>query len=418
MMTTIRTRIGTSGGLSKISVLMISAVLTGLVAVGTPARAADSDTFEHLKLFGDVFERVREDYVEEPEDEKLVEDAINGMLQGLDPHSSYLNPRDFREMQVQTRGEYGGLGIEVTMEEGVIKVISPIEDTPADRAGLKAGDLITHIDGEPILGMTLNEAIDQMRGKPGEPITITVLRQGEKPFDVTIVREIIEMRPVIWRIEGTEGRKDIAYLRVRTFNEHSAEKLEEGISELNDELGDTLAGYIVDLRGNPGGLLQQSVAISDMFLDRGEIVSTRGRRREDTQRFNARRGVEIKDGKPIVVLINGGSASASEIVAGALQDHEKAILVGTKTFGKGSVQTVLPLGNGTRGALRLTTARYYTPSGRSIHGTGIEPDVNVEIEVIEPEEEGGEPTVNDTQLERAISILHNGGKIEKQALAQ
>ncbi len=351
---------------------LIIAFALGHVSHGAPAIAATSETYRQLNLFGDVFERVRSDYVTEVEDEKLVEDAINGMLAGLDPHSSYLNPRNFRDMQVQTRGEFGGLGIEVTMEEGVVKVVAPMDDTPAFRAGIKSGDLITHLDGEPILGMTLNQAIDVMRGPPGTTLTITVYREGERePFDVDITRARIELRAVRYRAEG-----DVAYIRVITFNENTEEKVRAAVRKLKRDLDDRLAGFVIDLRNNPGGLLDQAIDVADLFLNEGEIVSTRGRHPEDTQRYNARRGDE-GDGRPIIVLINGGSASASEIVAGALQDQRRAVVLGTKSFGKGSVQTVIPLNDGANGALRLTTAKYYTPSGRSIQAKGIEPDIEL-----------------------------------------
>ncbi len=340
-----------------------------------PSQAATSETYRQLNLFGDVFERVRSDYVTEVEDEQLVEDAINGMLAGLDPHSTYLNPRNFRDMQVQTRGEFGGLGIEVTMEEGVVKVVAPMDDTPAYRAGIEAGDYITHLDGEPILGMTLTEAIDVMRGRPGTDITVTVLREGERePFDVTITRDIIELRAVRHRVE----RDTVGYIRIVAFNEHTEENVRAAVRELTKEIGPDLNGFVLDLRNNPGGLLDQAIEVSDAFLTEGEIVSTRGRHSEDTQRFNARRG-DLANGRPIIVMINGGSASASEIVAGALQDQRRAIVLGTKSFGKGSVQTVIPLNGGANGALKLTTAKYYTPSGRSIQAQGIEPDIEVKF---------------------------------------
>lgn len=343
------------------------------------AIAANSDIYRQLDLFGDVLERVRADYVEKPDDSKLIEAAINGMLSSLDPHSAYLNPKNFRDMQVQTRGEFGGLGIEVTMENGVVKVVSPIEDTPAERAGIMANDLITHLDREPILGLTLQEAVEKMRGPVNSPITLTVVRKGkEEPFDITIKRDVIRINPVKWRVESD----NIGYIRITTFNEQTYTSLKNAIQSLRKEIGDDkIAGYVIDLRNNPGGLLDQAVAVADAFLDKGAIVLTRGRNLEETQRSNARPG-DLTDGKKIVVLINGGSASASEIVAGALQDHQRATLVGTRSFGKGSVQTIIPLGS--NGAIRLTTARYYTPSGRSIQARGIEPTVVVEEEL--PEE--------------------------------
>jgi carboxyl-terminal processing protease len=341
------------------------------------ASASNSEIYKQLDLFGEVLERVRADYVEKPEDSKLIESAINGMLAGLDPHSAYLNPKHFRDMQVQTRGEFGGLGIEVTMENGVVKVVSPIEDTPASKAGLMSGDLITHLDKDPILGLTLQEAVEKMRGPVNSPITLTVVRKGvEDPFDVKVVRDMIHINPVKYDAEGD----DVAYIRVTTFNEQTTENMQKAIDDLKTKLGPNLKGYILDLRNNPGGLLDQAISVSDAFLDQGAIVLTRGRNLEETQRSNARPG-DITDGKKMIVLVNGGSASASEIVAGALQDHHRATVVGTRSFGKGSVQTIIPLGS--NGALRLTTARYYTPSGRSIQAKGIEPDVVVEEELPE-----------------------------------
>jgi len=337
----------------------------------SPAAAASSETYRQLNLFGDVFERIRADYVNETQDPELIEAAINGMLRSLDPHSSYLNQKNYRDMQVQTRGEFGGLGIEVTMENGVVKVVSPIDDTPAARSGIKAGDLITHLDGEPIMGLALSEAVEKMRGPVNSSITLTVLRSGnEQPFDVKLTHDIIKILSVRSRNEG-----EIGYVRVTTFNEQTEPNLKKAMQKFKEELGPKLKGIILDLRNNPGGLLDQAVAVSDAFLEQGEIVSTRGRRNDDAQRYNARRG-DLAEGKPIIVLINGGSASASEIVAGALQDHRRAIVLGTKSFGKGSVQTIIPIHG--HGALRLTTALYYTPSGRSIQAKGIDPDIEVE----------------------------------------
>ena len=347
------------------------------VLVGASARAAASDTYRELNLFGDVFERVRADYVEKPDDAKLVESAINGMLAGLDPHSSYMDPKSFRDMQVQTRGEFGGLGIEVTMEDGLVKVVAPIDDTPAAKAGVMANDIITQLDGEAVQGLTLNQAVDKMRGPVNTKIKLTIMRKGaDKPIEVTIVRDVIRVKSVRSHPEGD----DIGYIRVTQFNEQTTDGLKQAINDFNSQLGaDKVKGYIVDLRNNPGGLLDQAISVSDTFLDKGEIVSTRGRNAEETQRVNARPG-DMAKGKPLIVLINGGSASASEIVAGALQDHRRATLVGTRSFGKGSVQTIIPLGAG-NGALRLTTARYYTPSGRSIQAKGITPDIEVLQEV-------------------------------------
>jgi carboxyl-terminal processing protease len=339
--------------------------------------AASSETYRQLNLFGDVFERVRGDYVEEVSDADLIEAAINGMLSSLDPHSKYLNPKNFQEIQVQTRGQFGGLGIEVTMENGFVKVISPIDDTPAERAGIMAGDFVTHLDGEPVLGLTLEQAVDRMRGPVDSDITLTVQREGlDSGFDVAITRAIIKIRSVRTRMEGD----DVAYLRITSFTENTLVELERQVEEIMAEQGDGLTGVVLDLRNNPGGLLEQAVAVSDAFLRQGEIVSTRGRRPDSIQRFNARKG-DLVDGLPMVVLINGGSASASEIVAGALQDHHRAVVLGTRSFGKGSVQTVIPLGG--QGAIRLTTARYFTPSGRSIQALGIDPDILVEQARIE-----------------------------------
>ena len=334
------------------------------------------ELYRQLDLFGDVFERVRSQYVDEMSDKELIEYAINGMLTGLDPHSSYLNDDRFEEMRVNTRGEFGGLGIEVTMENGLVKVVSPIDETPAARAGVEAGDYIVQIDDEPVMGLTLSEAVDKMRGKVGTEINLLITREGaEAPIEMVITRDIIKIRSVRHRIEGNVG-----YLRITTFNQNTESGLKKAIKEIEAELGGKLAGYVLDLRNNPGGLLNQAIAVTDAFLDKGEIVSTRGRHERDTKRDNATQG-DLAKGLPMVVLINGGSASASEIVAGALQDHKRAILLGSKSFGKGSVQTVVPLPG--HGAMRLTTARYYTPSGRSIQAKGIEPDIEVELARIE-----------------------------------
>jgi carboxyl-terminal processing protease len=351
-----------------------------VVHFGASAKAAAVDTYRQLNLFGDVFERVRSDYVEKPDDAKLVESAINGMLTGLDPHSSYMDPKSFRDMQVQTRGEFGGLGIEVTMEDGLIKVVAPIDDTPAAKAGVMAADIITHLDDEAVQGLTLNQAVEKMRGPVNTKIRLKIMRKGQdKPIEVTITRDIIRVRSVRTRIESDE----IAYIRVTQFNEQTTDGLKKALADLGTQLtGDKLRGYVIDLRNNPGGLLDQAISVSDAFMEKGEIVSTRGRNAEETQRFNARAG-DMTKGKPIIVLINGGSASASEIVAGALQDHKRATVIGTRSFGKGSVQTIIPLGSG-NGALRLTTARYFTPSGRSIQAKGISPDIEVLQDV--PEE--------------------------------
>jgi carboxyl-terminal processing protease len=417
--------------------LMALGVLGGVLLLTPPTGdAASNETYRQLNLFGDVFERVRADYVEEVTDSQLIEAAINGMLSSLDPHSSYLNPESFEEMQVQTKGEFGGLGIEVTMENGVVKVVSPIDDTPAFRAGIQAGDYVTHLDGEQVMGMTLSDAVDRMRGPVNTEITLTIVREGvEAPFDVTLKRAVIQIQSVRSRLEGTIG-----YIRVTQFSERTDSGIKEAMDTFRAELGDRLEGIVLDLRNNPGGLLDQAVSVSDEFLDKGEIVSTRGRRDDSVQRFNAREG-DIADNLPIVVMINSGSASASEIVAGALQDHRRAIVLGTQSFGKGSVQTIIPLG--ANGAMRLTTARYYTPSGRSIQAKGIEPDIVVEqarIELLkdgerheadlrniltndgetdtgtEPADGTGEPAAEgapedageaiDYQLSRALDLLH------------
>ena len=343
-----------------------------IVFDGSSARAAAADTYRQLSLFGDVFERVRSDYVEKPDDSKLVESAINGMLAGLDPHSSYMDAKSFRDMQVQTRGEFGGLGIEVTMEEGLVKVVAPIDETPAAKAGVMANDIITHLDDESVQGLTLNQAVEKMRGPVNTKIKLKIMRKGaDKPIEVTITRDIIRVRSVRSNMNGD----DVAYIRISQFNEQTTEGVRRAVNDLAAQAGDKLKGYVIDLRNNPGGLLDQAISVSDAFLEKGEIVSTRGRNAEETQRFNARAG-DLTKGKPIIVLINGGSASASEIVAGALQDHKRATVIGTRSFGKGSVQTIIPLGSG-NGALRLTTARYFTPSGRSIQAKGITPDIEV-----------------------------------------
>jgi carboxyl-terminal processing protease len=343
------------------------------VMVGSSARAAAADTYRQLNLFGDVFERVRSDYVEKPDDGKLVESAISGMLTGLDPHSSYMDAKSFRDMQVQTRGEFGGLGIEVTMEDGLIKVVSPIDDTPASKAGILANDIITNLDDEAVQGLTLNQAVEKMRGPVNTKIRLKIVRKGQdKSIDVTLTRDNIRVRSVRAHVEAN----DIGYIRITTFNEQTTEGLKREITNLTNQIGaEKIKGFVLDLRNNPGGLLEEAVSVSDAFLERGEIVSTRGRNAEETQRRTAKPGDLIK-GKPLIVLINGGSASASEIVAGALQDHKRATTLGTRSFGKGSVQTIIPLGSG-NGALRLTTARYFTPSGKSIQAKGIIPDIEV-----------------------------------------
>jgi carboxyl-terminal processing protease len=367
-------------------------------------------TYEYLDLFGDIFQRVRSSYVEEVDEKKLIEAAINGMLASLDPHSSYLPPANFEDMREQTRGEFGGLGIEVTMENGFVKVVAPIDDTPAAEAGLESGDFITHIDGESVLGLTLSDAVDRMRGPVGSEIIITISREGaEEPFDVTIVRDTIKIRAVRTRVEG-----NIGILRITTFNEQTFENLEEAMAKLKEEIGpDRIAGYVIDLRNNPGGLLSQAISVSDAFLDKGEIVSTRGRDLEEADRVNARPG-DLSDGKPLVVLINEGSASASEIVAGALQDQRRAIILGAKSFGKGSVQTIMRLGD--RGAVKLTTARYYTPSGRSIQALGIEPDILVEERRIASAEEEQRPRGLRSEADLRGSLTNELSDDEKKQL--
>jgi carboxyl-terminal processing protease len=359
--------------------MRILAAIAATTLLFTPAAYAagekDQDYYRQLELFGDVFERVRADYVKKVGVEKLIESALNGMLTSLDPHSSYLNAKSFRDMQVQTRGEFGGLGIEVTMENGYVKVVSPIDDTPAFRAGLKPGDLITKLDNESVQGMSLAEAVEKMRGRVNSDLILSISRGGAKPFEVTITRAVIKIQSVRSRVEGNAG-----YVRITSFSEQTDAGVARAMKRIREKLGDKLKGIVLDLRNNPGGLLDQSVKVSDAFLDRGEIVSTRSRRPNDSQRFNSKPG-DLAKGLPIVVLINGGSASASEIVAGALQDHHRAIVMGTRSFGKGSVQTIIPIAG--HGAVRLTTARYYTPSGRSIQAKGIDPDIVVEQSRIE-----------------------------------
>jgi carboxyl-terminal processing protease len=376
---------------------------------GGSAVAAASDTYRKLNLFGDIFERVRADYVEPPNDAKLIESAINGMLTSLDPHSSYMDPKSFTEMRQQTRGEFGGLGIEVTMEEGLIKVVAPIEDTPAARAGILSGDVITHIDDEQVQGLSLNQAVEKMRGPVNTPVRLKVIRASNKQSqEIRIVRDRIQVRAVRWRKEG----EDLAYLKINSFNEQTFENLRRGIETLTTEIGaDKLKGFIIDLRNNPGGLLDQAVSVSDAFLERGEIVSTRGRQVDETQRFSAKPG-DLTRGRPVIILINGGSASASEIVAGALQDHKRATLVGTRSFGKGSVQTIIPLRE--QGAIRLTTARYYTPSGRSIQAKGIDPDIIIQQDI--PEElKGRDETKGEAGLRGHLRSQDNEEKAGSSA---
>ena len=362
----------------KLSLLLTGALMgataMGVIygAPGISANAAGSETYKQLAIFGDIFERVRAQYVTPPDEKTLVESAINGMLTSLDPHSSYLNQEAAKDMRVQTKGEFGGLGIEVTMENELVKVITPIDDTPAAKAGVLAGDYISKIDGEEVRGLTLNDAVEKMRGLVNTPIKLEILREGaDKPLDITIVRDIIKVKAVKFRVEN-----DLGYMKITSFTEKTYDDLQDAITKIKAQIpADKLKGYVLDLRLNPGGLLDQAVGVSDAFLDRGEIVSTRGRDPKDISRFDARAGDDI-DGKPLIVLVNGGSASASEIVAGALQDHRRATVVGTQSFGKGSVQTIIPLPES--GALRLTTALYYPPSGKSIQGKGITPDIKVE----------------------------------------
>ena len=366
------------------------------------------DVYKQLNLFGEVYERVRSEYVEEIKDKDLIEAAINGMLQSLDPHSSYLNSESFEEMKVQTKGEFGGLGIEVTMENGLVKVVSPIDETPAAKAGILSGDYISHIDKEAVMGLTLSEAVDKMRGAVNTPIIITIIRKGEEPFDVKILRDIIKITSVKIKVHN-----DVGYLRITSFTQKTYKNLIKEFSNL-EKMNGNMKGLILDLRNNPGGLLDQAISVSDAFLERGEIVSTRGRETNAEQRFNASKG-DITKGIPIVVLINGGSASASEIVAGALQDHKRGILLGNINFGKGSVQTIIPVSS--RGAIRLTTARYYTPSGKSIQATGIEPDIYVpqsKLEVIEKNNERKESNLRGHLDEKNTSPKENDKGINNE----
>tara|TARA_B110001454_G_scaffold100057_1_gene94504 strand:+ start:2036 stop:3325 length:1290 start_codon:yes stop_codon:yes gene_type:complete len=350
----------------------------------THATSKNKETYEYLDLFGKIFDRVRSKYVDEVTDKELIEKAIDGMLTGLDPHSGYMDEEVWKEMQMDTQGKFGGLGIEITMEEGFVKIISPIEDTPAYKAGVLAGDLITQIDDTPVFGLTLSEAVDLMRGNKGDPITITISREGKESFEINIIRDIIKIQSVKYEIINNVG-----YLRITSFTEQTESGLIKSIKAIKKELNKKQLGFILDVRSNPGGLLTQSVKVSDIFLDRGEIVSTRGRNKNNIIRYRAKKG-DLIDGQPLVVLINGGSASASEIVAGALQDHRRAVIVGTKSFGKGSVQTIIPFkksnSDNTTTGIRLTTARYYTPSGESIQSKGIEPDIIIEQGVFESKE--------------------------------
>ena len=422
---------------------VLAAGIAGLMTITLPAIAIaqeDPETYRQLNLFGDILEHVRSEYVEEVSTTDLIDAAIDGMIASLDPHSKYHNPKSFEEVQVQARGEFGGLGIEVTMENGFVKVISPIDDTPAERAGIEAGDLVTHLDDEPVLGLTLEQAVEKMRGPVDSEITLTVRRNGlDEALSIPITRAVIKIRSVRARMVND----DVILTRISAFSEHTSDDLDAVLNDLWDEHGDEALGAVLDLRNNPGGLLDQAIAVSDAFLERGEIVSTRGRRPDSVQRYNAQGG-DIIDGLPLVVLINSGSASASEIVAGALQDHRRAIILGTRSFGKGSVQTVLPLTG--RGALRLTTAHYYTPSGRSIQAMGIDPDIVVEQARPEPaatrehreedlrghldnaepgaeeeqdappEEAASDSMESDYQLARAIDILRGYNLLSGEAI--
>jgi len=389
---------------------VLGLLATSQIAGPLLAQEADSNTsvYEQLDLFGDIFERIRSSYVEEVDDSELIEAAINGMLTSLDPHSSYLSPQAAQRMRVSTSGEFGGLGIEVTQEEGWVKVVSPMDGTPADAAGILAGDYITAVDGESVLGLTLDEAVRMMRGPVGAEIIVTIVREEEpEPFDVSIIRDTIKLTAVRTRTEGKA-----VVVRVTTFNEQTFPNLRDGIAEQVEAAGglDNVDGFVVDLRNNPGGLLSQAIYVSDAFLEEGEITSTRGRSAADGERFNASAG-DLAEGKPIVVLINGGSASASEIVAGALQDHRRAIVVGTNSFGKGSVQTVVPLRG--EGAMRLTTARYYTPSGRSIQALGISPDIIVDQPRRVADEDAEEEEARNTRSEAGLR-----GSLENDSLSE
>ena len=428
------------GSVAAISLFAFSTTHQAAIAVERPGY---DETFEQLELFADVLARVRSQYVVDVDDSDLIEDAMNGMLASLDPHSAYISPKSFRDLQLNNRGEYGGLGMEVTMEDGFVKVISPIDNTPAKRAGIQAGDFITEIEGKSLLGATLSEAVEQMRGKPGEPINITIVRAGEDPMELDITREIIERQTV--RFEDKDG---FGYIRIAQFNEKASEGLKDAIKDLQKDYGGRIPGLILDLRGNPGGLLHQSVQVSSVFLDGGEIVSTRGRRSDDVDVYNGERG-ELAKGVPLIVLIDGASASASEIVAGAIQDYGRGILLGMTTFGKGSVQDVIPLNGGRDGALKITTKRYYTPEGRSIQGAGIAPDIAVsyvpddgedrerfseaslpnaianedeeantpeEVEILYPAEDF--EVEDDFQLQQAIALLKSGDYKTKLAELQ
>lgn len=379
--------------------LLTAAVFTPLKGTNAAETTEDksAETYRLLALFGDVFDKVKEVYVEDVTDKKVIESAINGMLSSLDPHSGYLNEESFKDMQVQTKGEFGGLGIEVTMDSGWVKVVSPIDDTPAFKAGIKAGDYITHIDDTAVLGLTLNEAVEKMRGKPKTKIDLIIRREGTaEPLKFTLTRDIIKINPVRFEAKSDDN---VGYIRINSFSEKTTDELKKALKAINKDLGGEPIGYVIDVRNNPGGLLDQAISVADLFLDGGEIVSTRSRHLEDTTRFNATKG-DITGGLPLVVLINEGSASASEIVAGALQDHRRAVIVGTKSFGKGSVQSVIPIIN--HGAIRITTARYYTPSGVSIQAEGIEPDIEIRPAKIE-EEAKAEGGISESELPKALA---------------
>ena len=413
-----------------LNLINISKIVTALalihLAITPKLFSDDSDVYKQLNLFGEVYERVRSEYVEKVSDKDLIEAAINGMLQSLDPHSSYLNADNFTEMKIQTKGEFGGLGIEVTMENGLVKVVSPIDDTPAAKAGLQSGDYISHINEEAVMGLTLSEAVDKMRGPINTELNITVIREGQEPFDLKLKRAIIKVTSI-----KAKKEEDVAYIRITSFTQKTFKNLIKEYNKLSLDMKDNLKGLVLDLRNNPGGLLDQAVSVSNAFLERGEIVSTRGRDNKGEQRYNASKG-DITNGLPIVVLINGGSASASEIVAGALQDHKRGILMGTQTFGKGSVQTIIPVTS--KGAVRLTTARYFTPSGNSIQAKGISPDIYVpqsKLEILENNNSRREAdlrgaldseskqektkngsddkdnTISDYQLNRAIELIRS-----------
>ena len=399
----------------KVSLMMAGVVVGAAAATGvlhtglvssSPANAAASDTYRSLNLFGDVFEKIRTDYVEKPDEQKLVEAAINGMLTSLDPHSSYMDAKSYRDMQVQTRGEFGGLGIEVTQEDSNIKVVTPIDDTPASKAGILAGDLIVAIDGDEVSGMTLNQAVDKMRGGVGTSVTLKIQRAKEKDQrEFKLMRAVITIKSV-----KSEDKDDVGYIRISQFNEQTYDGLKTAMQKFATDMpGDKFKGYILDLRNNPGGLLDQSIEVANTFIDRGEIVSTRGRNPDESQRYSARPGLDLSHGKPMVVLVNGGSASASEIVAGALQDHKRATIMGTRSFGKGSVQTIIPLGQ--NGALRLTTARYYTPSGRSIQAKGIDPEVQI-LEDVPDDLKGKDDTKGEASLKG--HLMNGAATDEKQ----